>query len=60
VPLREVAQKYIPKEIALQEKKAMQYGSGIWDVFRKLARHNGFKTSLQGYIDHISRLEHGH
>jgi asparagine synthase (glutamine-hydrolysing) len=55
VPLREVAEHYIPKEIAWQEKKAMQYGSGVWDVVRKLARHNGFKTSLQGYIDHISR-----
>jgi asparagine synthase (glutamine-hydrolysing) len=60
VPLREVAQRHIPRDIAWQEKKAMQYGSGIWDVIRKLARHNGFKTSLQGYIDHISRLEHGH
>ena len=60
VPLREVAEKYLPREIAWQEKKAMQYGSGVWDVLRKLARHNGFKTSMQGYIDHISRLEHGH
>ena len=60
VPLREVAERHIPKEIAWQEKKAMQYGSGVWDVVRKLARHNGFKTSLQGYIDHISRLGHGH
>jgi len=60
VPLREVAERHIPQEIAWQEKKAMQYGSGVWDVLRKLARHNGFKTSLQGYIDHISRLEHGH
>lgn len=59
VPLREVAEQYIPKEIAWQEKKAMQYGSGVWDVIRKLSRHNGFKTSLQGYIDHISRLEYG-
>ncbi|OPY38252.1 MAG: asparagine synthetase B [Methanoregula sp. PtaU1.Bin051] len=60
VPLRKVAERHIPKEIAWKEKKAMQYGSGIWDVVRRLARHNGFKTSLQGYIDHISRLEHGH
>ena len=60
VPLREVAERHIPKELAWREKKAMQYGSGIWDELRRLARHNGFKTSLQGYIDHISRLEHGH
>ncbi len=60
VPLREVAERHIGREIAWQEKKAMQYGSGVWDVLRKLARHNGFKTSLQGYIDHISRLEHGY
>jgi asparagine synthase (glutamine-hydrolysing) len=42
VPLREVAQRHIPERIAWQEKKAMQYGSGVWNVLRSLARHNGF------------------
>jgi asparagine synthase (glutamine-hydrolysing) len=60
VPLRKVAERYIPPEFAWYEKKAMQYGSGVWKVLQKLARKNGYKVSLQDYIDHISRLEHGH
>jgi len=38
----------------------MQYGSGVWGVLKKLARKNGYKTSVQDYIDHIGRVEHGH
>jgi len=60
VPLREVAERHIPAEFAWYEKKAMQYGSGIWKVLQKLARKNGYKTSIQDYIDHIIRVEHGH
>jgi asparagine synthase (glutamine-hydrolysing) len=60
VPLRKVAERHIPPEFAWYEKKAMQYGSGVWKVLQKLARKNGYKVSLQDYIDHISRLEHGH
>jgi asparagine synthase (glutamine-hydrolysing) len=60
VPLRMVAERHIPPEFAWYEKKAMQYGSGVWKVLQKLARKNGYKVSLQDYIDHISRLEHGH
>jgi len=60
VPLRKVAERHIPQEFAWYEKKAMQYGSGVWKVLQKLARKNGYKVSLQDYIDHISRLEHGH
>jgi asparagine synthase (glutamine-hydrolysing) len=60
VPLRQVAERHIPPEFAWYEKKAMQYGSGVWKVLQKLARKNGYKVSLQDYIDHISRLEHGH
>jgi asparagine synthase (glutamine-hydrolysing) len=29
-------------------------------VIRKLARKNGYKTSVQDYIDYISRVDHGH
>ncbi|NYT17420.1 MAG: asparagine synthase, partial [Methanomicrobiales archaeon] len=50
-PLREVAARHIPPEIAYYEKKAMQYGTGIWKVLRKMARTNGYKRSLQGYLD---------
>ncbi len=59
VCLREVAEHYIPREFAWYEKKAMQYGSGIAKELQKIARRNGYKTSVQGYIDHISRVEHG-
>jgi asparagine synthase (glutamine-hydrolysing) len=50
-PLRDLAARYIPPEIAYYEKKAMQYGTGIWKVLRKMARNNGYKRSLQGYLD---------
>ena len=60
IPLRQVAERHIPAEFAWYEKKAMQYGSGIWKVLQKLARKNGYKTSIQDYIDHINRVEHGH
>jgi asparagine synthase (glutamine-hydrolysing) len=59
IPLRTVAERHIPREFAWYEKKAMQYGSGVWGVLRKLARKNGYKTSVQHYIDQISRVEHG-
>ena len=50
-PLRDVASRHIPPEIAWYEKKAMQYGTGIWKVLQKMARTNGYKRSLQGYLD---------
>jgi asparagine synthase (glutamine-hydrolysing) len=52
-PLRIVAERYLPREIAWYEKKAMQYGSGIAKAIRTLARENGYKTSLQRYIEHL-------
>jgi asparagine synthase (glutamine-hydrolysing) len=60
IPLREIAARHIPQELAGYEKKAMQYGSGVWGELKKLARKNGYKTSVQDYIDHIGRVEHGH
>lgn len=57
-PLREVAERHIPAEIARTEKKAMQYGSGIWRAIQRLARDNGYKKSVQGYLMEISRAEH--
>lgn len=50
-PLREVAARHIPPEIAWYDKKAMQYGSGIWKAIRELARHNGYKKAVQDYIN---------
>jgi asparagine synthase (glutamine-hydrolysing) len=60
VPLRRVAERHMPTEFAWYEKKAMQYGSGIWKELKRLARKNGYKTSIQDYIDQIERVEHGH
>jgi asparagine synthase (glutamine-hydrolysing) len=60
VPLRRVAERHIPAEFAWYEKKAMQYGSGVAKELRRLARKNGYKTSVQDYIDRIDMVDHGH
>ncbi|MFA6225236.1 MAG: asparagine synthase C-terminal domain-containing protein [Methanoregula sp.] len=60
VPLRTVAERFIGPELAWYEKKAMQYGSGVWKELCSLARKNGYKTSVQDYINHINRVEHGY
>ncbi len=57
--LRTIAERHIPAEIAWHEKKAMQYGSGIWRAIQRLARKNGYKKSVQGYLTQISRAEYG-
>ena len=54
VPLREVAARILPPDIASAPKKAMQYGSGIAGAIRRLARKNGYKRSVQGYIIQLS------
>ncbi|HUH79641.1 MAG TPA: asparagine synthase-related protein [Methanoregula sp.] len=59
IALREVAERYITAEFAWYEKKAMQYGSGVARELQRLARRNGYKTSVQGYLDRISREHHG-
>ena len=58
-PLRLVAERHIPAGIAWQDKKAMQYGSGVWRTIRDLARHNGYKRSVQGYINQFGVRDHG-
>jgi asparagine synthase (glutamine-hydrolysing) len=52
--LREVAARYIPPEIAWHEKKAMQYGSGVAQTLQRFARHNGYKKSVQGYLNQVN------
>jgi asparagine synthase (glutamine-hydrolysing) len=59
LPLRLVAERHIPAGIAWQDKKAMQYGSGVWRTIRELARHNGYKRSVQGYINQFGVRDHG-
>jgi asparagine synthase (glutamine-hydrolysing) len=42
-PLREVAARYVPNEVAYREKKAMQYGSGMMREIKRLARRSGYR-----------------
>jgi len=53
-PLRALAARHLPGEVAGRGKKAMQYGSGIWRHLRRRARENGYKRSVQGYLDWLS------
>jgi asparagine synthase (glutamine-hydrolysing) len=48
--LRRAAQDVVPGEIAWRDKKAMQYGSGVWAALGRLARQAGFKKQDKGYI----------
>jgi asparagine synthase (glutamine-hydrolysing) len=56
-PLRVVAERHLPPSMAYYEKKAMQYGSGIWKTIQLLSRKNGYKKSVQGYLIHIRGAE---
>ena len=51
-PLREVAAYHIPAELAFSEKKAMQYGSGVWKALVQLARREGYRRAGD-YIDSL-------
>ncbi len=57
-PLRIVAERHMPADIAWYDKKAMQYGSGVWRTIQGLARHNGYKRSVQGYINQFCEHDH--
>jgi asparagine synthase (glutamine-hydrolysing) len=52
-PLRAIAARRLSAEVAGRGKKAMQYGSGIWRHLRRRARENGYKRSVQGYLDQM-------
>ena len=56
-PLREVAARHMPEEIAQYEKKAMQYGSGVMKEIERLAARKGFKKRLKDYLEEIGRRE---
>lgn len=53
IALREVAERYIPMDLAWAEKKAMQYGSGVWKEIRHLAKRRGF-SDVSGYLSSLS------
>jgi len=48
--LRRVAERFIPKEIAWKEKKAIQYSTGILKLMRKIIKRRGFK-GLRDYLE---------
>lgn len=48
--LRRAAEHVMPGEIAWRDKKAMQYGSGVWAAMGKLAMQAGFRKQDKGYI----------
>lgn len=54
-PLRAVAARHIPADIAWHEKKAMQYGSGVMKEMERLASRLGYKKALQGYLNEIEK-----
>lgn len=54
-PLREVARQYLPEFYANYEKKAMQYGTGIWKEIKRIARQNGYHNSVSDFIAHLRR-----
>lgn len=55
--LREVASRHMPVEIAMHEKKAMQYGSGVMREIERLASRRGYKRAISRFIDEIAREE---
>jgi asparagine synthase (glutamine-hydrolysing) len=56
-PLRRVAKRYMPPDIAQYEKKAMQYGSGVMKEIQRQAARKGYKRSLQDYLLEICKKE---
>lgn len=54
IALREVAQQYIPADCAWADKKAMQYGSGVWKEIRHLAKRGGFSCVAE-YLGALRR-----
>ncbi|MDR2855320.1 MAG: asparagine synthase C-terminal domain-containing protein [Methanomicrobiales archaeon] len=53
--LRRVALHYLPHEIACHEKKAMQYGTGIANEIKKIAKQHGFDSRVSEYLTTIQK-----
>ncbi|RKD97142.1 asparagine synthase C-terminal domain-containing protein [Halopiger aswanensis] len=49
---RQVASRYLPEEVAMRDKKAVQYGSLVARELDRLARQNGYKRRMD---DHVSK-----
>ncbi len=53
--LRLAADRFLPYELAIKEKKAAQYSSGIYSAIEKLARRNGF-NGVREYLQNAWSL----
>ena len=60
---RRVAVRYLPDEIAVRDKKAVQYGSLVARELDRLARQNGYKRRIGDhvtkYVESLVDLERG-
>ena len=53
--LRREALRYLPREIACHDKKAMQYGTGIANELKKIAKQHGFGSRVSEYLATIQK-----
>jgi asparagine synthase (glutamine-hydrolysing) len=53
--LRREALRYLPREIACHDKKAMQYGTGIANEIKKIAKQHGFGSRVSEYLTTIQK-----
>ena len=58
-PLREVAEIYLPKDIAYMDKKAMQYGTGIWKEIKRIAKSYGYQRSVTEFLEDLKARQKG-
>ncbi len=49
--LRKVALDYLPKEIVLREKKAIQYSTGVSEILKKIAKNHGMR--VQEFLERL-------
>lgn len=49
--LREIARPYLPDRIANQDKRALQYGSGVAKELDRLARQAGYKRRMDRHVE---------
>lgn len=54
--LRKLSEKYLPHDVSFAPKKAIQYGTNVQKVLEKLARDNGYRGDLAGYLNSLYRV----
>ena len=53
--LRQIASKYMPKELAFRDKKAVQYSTKTTQILKKIAKSE--KMKLEDYLKKVGRYE---